>query len=237
MDLVWAESKLRNYLAVCAEYEVALPPGTDWNSAAKAANDKAELMLSTVGRILRTLQSSDTGKLLPPSYISSDSQERVRRALGALLDYAEVEKHLAPEAPELVADQLHSTVWATAALVWPTGQYRVAVGHVAQVLSTKIKSRAKSRLSEGELMASVFSPDQPKKGASRLHLPGDPSTDTWRSRQRGLHLLAQGVYAGVRNVATHEQEDWTEHQALEYLATFSVLARWSDETELVDPPD
>ncbi len=150
MDLVWAESKLRNYLAVCDEYEVALPPGTDWNSAAKAANDKAELMLSTIGRILRTFDSTDVGQLLPPSYINSDSQGRVRRALGALLDYAEVEKHLAPEAPELVADEMHPTVWATAVLVWPTGQYRIAVGQVAQVLSTKIQSRAMSRLSEGD---------------------------------------------------------------------------------------
>lgn len=122
-------------------------------------------------------------------------------------------------------------------LTWSTGQYRIAVTHVAQVLSTKIQSRAKTRLSDGELMATVFSPDLPKRHNPRLHLPADPSSDTWKSRQRGLHLLAQGIYAGVRNVAAHEQKDWTEHLALEYLATFSVLARWSDETQLIEPPD
>lgn len=236
MDLTWAESKLRSYLAVCAEYEAALGPNHDWNPGAKAANDKAELMLSTVGHILYDLDSSDTDKLLPPSYASSDSPGRVRRALGAILDYAEVESHLVPAAPELVADQLHPTVWKTATLVWNTGQYRLAVGQVAEVLSAQIQSRAKSGLSGGDLMASVFSQDRPKTGAPRLHFPGESSSDTWRSRQRGLQLLAQGIYAGIRNVATHEQEDWTEHQALEYLATFSVMARWSDETELIDPP-
>jgi hypothetical protein len=45
-------------------------------------------------------------------------------------------------------------------------------------------------------------------------------------------LLAQGAYAGIRNISAHEDEEWTEQQALEYLAVLSVCARWADETEI-----
>ena len=56
---------------------------------------------------------------------------------------------------------------------------------------------------------------------------------TWRSRQEGLHLTAQGAFAGIRNIATHTADEWTEQVALEHLAVLSVVARWADETELV----
>jgi len=45
--------------------------------------------------------------------------------------------------------------------------------------------------------------------------------------------VAQGAFAGIRNVATHTKDEWTEQVALEHLAVLSVLARWADETELV----
>ena len=64
-------------------------------------------------------------------------------------------------------------------------------------------------------------------------LPGDRSTTTWRSRQDGLHLLSQGAYAGIRNVVVHSHEpQWSEQEALEYLAVLSTVARWTDETEV-----
>jgi hypothetical protein len=69
----------------------------------------------------------------------------------------------------------------------------------------------------------------------RLHLPGDKNSKTWRSRQEGLHLVAQGAFAGIRNVAAHTEAEWTEQVALEHLAVLSVVARWADETEVVKP--
>jgi hypothetical protein len=65
----------------------------------------------------------------------------------------------------------------------------------------------------------------------RLYLPGDKASKTWRSRQEGLHLLAQGAFAGIRNVATHTGDEWSEQVALEQLAVLSVVALWGDETE------
>ena len=45
--------------------------------------------------------------------------------------------------------------------------------------------------------------------------------------------MAQGTFAGIRNVATHTDDEWTEQVALEHLAVLSVVARWTGETELV----
>jgi hypothetical protein len=74
--------------------------------------------------------------------------------------------------------------------------------------------------------------EEPKPGQSRLHFQGNHADDHWKSRQQGLHLLAQGAFAGIRNIATHDKTAWTEHEALEHLAVLSVVARWADETDL-----
>jgi hypothetical protein len=62
-------------------------------------------------------------------------------------------------------------------------------------------------------------------------MPSNKSSDS--SRQEGLHHLAQGTFAGIRNIATHEEEEWPEQVGLEHLAVLSVVARWTDETEVV----
>lgn len=233
MDAQWAEEKLVTYLSLCESVRRAVPPGSYWNDQAQAFNQEAELMLHTVESIMRCLDPTDTVPLRPPAYSGENSEERVRKALGALRDREDIAAHLAPESPEMLADQLHPTVWRAAAVTWDSGQYRVAVGQAALGLATNIKARAESRLTDRKLMQDVFSPDTPRAGSTRLHFPGDRDDDNWKSRQQGLHLLAQGVYAGIRNIAAHLDEDWPEQEALEYLAALSVVARWSDATELV----
>lgn len=58
-------------------------------------------------------------------------------------------------------------------------------------------------------------------------------SDTYKSMQRGVMSLAEGIYAGIRNPFNHESpHDVDEQVALEYLAALSVLARWVDESML-----
>ncbi|WP_336853842.1 TIGR02391 family protein [Sinomonas albida] len=234
MNLEWATGKLEEYLRLCEGVRMATT-NESWNPRANAINQQAELMLHTMDRILQWIDPSDTSKLRPPSYMSLNGEERVRRALGALRDLAELEENMGSTAPELVADRLHPTVWQSAAVTWNTGQYRVAVGQASLALATQIKARAKSRLNDRRLMQEVFSTNSPSDRSPKLHFEGDRDDDTWRSRQEGLHLLAQGAYAGIRNISAHEDEEWSEQQALEYLSVLSVIARWVDETELIEP--
>ncbi|MEU0058624.1 TIGR02391 family protein [Streptomyces sp. NPDC006334] len=59
---------------------------------------------------------------------------------------------------------------------------------------------------------------------------GDRKTPTWRARQEGAKYLAAGAFLALRNVAAQEDEvTWTEQEALEHLATLSVLARWIEQ--------
>lgn len=45
--------------------------------------------------------------------------------------------------------------------------------------------------------------------------------------------LAEGVFAGIRNPLSHESDqELTEQEALEYLASLSVLARWVDDSSV-----
>ena len=157
----------------------------------------------------------------------------IRLALGILRDQDLWKTKLAPDAPSLVADQFHPRIWAAASAIWDTASYRIAVEQAAITLSAHIASKAGSHRAERELVTEVFAPGDPPPGKTRLHLPGDKTSKTWRSRQDGLHLMAQGAYAGIRNVAAHHGDEWPEQLALECLAVLSVVARWADETGVI----
>jgi hypothetical protein len=88
-------------------------------------------------------------------------------------------------------------------------------------------------MTDRALVQHVFGPKAPLPGQVRLHLPGDVTSDTWRSRQEGLHMVAIGAFAGIRNVAAHTTEEWSEQVALELLALLSTVARWAEDTEHV----
>ena len=143
-----------------------------------------------------------------------------------------VEDQACADAPSFVADQLHPKIWRAAAPMWEAGQYRHATQDGCIALSDHIKTKAASDLNDGDLVAQVFKLDPPTPTQSRLHFPGNRSDKNWVSRQRGLHLVAQGAFSGIRNIAVHSKTSWTEHEALEHLAVLSVVARWADETQL-----
>lgn len=205
-----------------------------WTDECSRLNDEATLHLSTVEQIVSRLDPQFTGPLMPPSYSSHDHVRVVRRALGALRDLDEVERALAPESPSLDAERLHPLIWRAASVIWDTGEFKTAVQQAAVALSAHIKKRATSTLNDGKLVQQVFAPEGPRPAQPRLHMPGDRNDESWLSRQRGLHHLAQGAFAGIRNIAAHEDVSWTESAALEHLAVLSVIARWSDETERVE---
>jgi hypothetical protein len=214
MDRAWMRQRLENYRALCEAYDQEHRRSGPTRSARK---DELRPLLNaeipTVKEIVKRLDASLAEDASSPLYGYS--------------------KATAPDAPSLVADQFHPNVWTAASAIWDTGQYRVAVLQGAVSLSAHIAAKSLSSLTERELVQLVFAPSAPATGQTRLHLPGDKTSKTWKSRQEGLHLLAQGAFAGIRNVATHTNDEWTEQTALEHLSVLSVVARWTDETELV----
>jgi uncharacterized protein (TIGR02391 family) len=238
VDSDWARERLAKYLELHRACRDAVPPGDYWNERAEAFNDEATELLPTVTRILQALGAPPEVPLLPPSYASAPTDRLVREGLGILRDREEWALRLAPDEPDspvLAADSFHPWVWRAASPFWEAGQTAAAVEYAAKSLTAHVQQKSGSRLADRELAADVFS-SKPHAVNPRLWLPGERDGDTWRSRQDGLHHLAIGAYAGIRNVAAHAVEPgWSDQEALEYLAVLSTVARWADETDVVLP--
>jgi hypothetical protein len=238
MNRQWMRERLESFKALCEAYQNEYERTSDYTETERAINDQMTFQMPTVREILKRLDPALAQKVNEPQYLggASDSLRAVQQGLGILHDQDEWAANLAPDAPSLIADQLHPHIWTAASALWDTAQYRVAVGQATVSLSAHIANKANSSLTERELVAQVFTPNQPGPNQVRLHLPGDKSSKTWKSRQEGLHLLAQGAFAGIRNVAAHTEGEWPEQVGLEHLAVLSVVARWADETEVVTAP-
>jgi uncharacterized protein (TIGR02391 family) len=227
--------RLESYKALCEAYDQEDNQSGDTYTAKKRElNSQMNDEIPTVKEIVKRLDPELVEDITGPLHMTGTSRasRAVEQALGILRDQDEWKANLAPDAPSLIADQFHPHVWNAASAIWDTGQYRVAVQQAAVSLSTHIANKAGPSLADRGLVQQVFSPS-PSKGQVRLHIPGDKTSDTWKSRQEGLHLLAQGAFAGIRNVAAHTGVEWSEQVALEHLAVLSVIARWTDETERV----
>jgi hypothetical protein len=236
MDYNWMRQKLEAFLAVCEQYQAVSRPEYD-RTTMKPIGDKIDDQVPTVERIIGQLDPNLLTERFGTAWHMGGLSETIkatRRALAVVRDRDEWKVNLAPDSPSLTADEFHPTVWKAAAEVWSTGEYKMAAQAACISLSAHIKDKAGSPpLNDGQLVAQVFSTDEPKPGQSRLHFPGNHADDNWKSRQRGLQHLAQGAFAGIRNIAAHDNETWTEHEALEHLAVLSVVARWADETDFV----
>jgi hypothetical protein len=193
---------------------------------------------------MRTCSNLKTGFVKQPFGLPDqlggmrESELITRTAIGVLRDREELKVNLAPDSPSLTADEFHPTVWKTAVDVWDTGEYKMAAQAACISLSAHIKEKAGSPpLNQRALVGQAFSTDQPKPGQNMLHLPGNHADENWKSRQQGLHPLAQGHSQPSCNIAAHDNAAWTEHEALEHLAVLSVVARWADEIHLVSVHD
>jgi Protein of unknown function (Hypoth_ymh) len=236
MDRDWMRERLGQLRWLCETYDQENErTGYEWTPRLKDLYAQISRAMPTVKEIVKNLDPQLVPEIKAPSHMlgGSGTVHAIDQALGILKDQEEWKRNLAPDAPSLVADQFHPVVWKAASAIWDTGQYRVAVQQGAVSLSAHIAAKASSSLTERGLVSQVFSKEDPRPGQVRLHMPGGKTTDTWRSRQEGLQLLAQGAFAGIRNVATHTRDEWPEQVALEHLAVLSVVARWADETELI----
>jgi hypothetical protein len=158
----------------------------------------------------------------------------VRRGIGILTDMDEWALRLAPDAPSLPADQFHPWVWDAARTFWESKHYRAAVHAAATSINAHLQNKIGRRdVSDAKLVQEALSEKAPEPGKPRLRIPGDPTEPGVQTRQRGALQLGQGAYFALRNPAAHETGDLAEQEALEQLATFSVLARLIDMCRVV----
>jgi len=160
-------------------------------------------------------------------------RQAAQRAIAALEREEEVHENLGDNAPRLDAGRMHPWAWEGARSLWQSGHYREAV----RAASVKINTEAQNKLgrrdvSETALFQSAYTSDDPKSGQPRLRLRDDDGGRTAQSVRRGVAALAEGCYAPLRNPASHDEGELSEDEALEQLATLSLLARYVDRSEV-----
>ncbi|MFJ8920992.1 TIGR02391 family protein [Streptomyces sp. NPDC102415] len=233
VDREWMRQRLEGFRQAADEYWLADYSDGDTRQAAASLYEREP----TVLKILRLL-SPDRPEL---KVLGRNKQGAlvigtgdVNRGIGILADMDEWATRLAPEAPSLPADQLHAWVWDAARTFWESAHYRAAVHAAATSINAHLQSKVGRRdLADAKLVQEALSDKAPEPGKPRLRIPGDQTDPGVQTRQRGALQLGQGAYSALRNPAAHETGDLTEQEALEQLATFSVVARLIDRCHVV----
>lgn len=164
------------------------------------------------------------------------------RLIGILDNTPNRERIFGPLGPVLVATGLHKWVWNSAADLWDNGHYKAAVhaawNAVEQQTQLKLK---RSDVSGKDLYAQAFSTnDKPERRLRFPHINAkteDGKTiPEWTSAHEGAMQFGMGCAQGIRNLQIHSTEELNEQEALEYLASLSVLARWVDAADIQTVP-
>lgn len=161
------------------------------------------------------------------------------RAIAELEEAAELREILGDDAPTINANRLHPWAWEGARSMWASQHYRQGVVDALKRINAEAQNKTnRHELSETPLFRQLFSLEDPKPGMPRLRLFDDDGGDTFKSVHRGAMALAEGLFAGIRNVVAHTvvETEADEQAALEQLAAVSVLARWVDEAKVVTAP-
>ncbi|MFE2823442.1 TIGR02391 family protein [Streptomyces sp. NPDC059271] len=241
VDVDWAQGELAQFLQLTELYRAPDPPGIMVIGPRKANRGSQEDIIASahvVEQILDRVLPRWRAEVPASPRVNRWSQHReaVQRAVVVLQRDAEIQGRLGDDAPQLNAASLHAWVWSAAQPLWRDRHFREAVTAAARRVNRETQNKVGRRdVTETPLFQTVFSKDDPKPGQPRLRLMPDDGSDTFRSVQRGAAAFAEGCYAGIRNPNSHEDglPELPEHEALEQLAAFSVLARWVDTASLV----
>lgn len=232
MDRDWAIKELQDFLHATQQEVPDIPGVAYFGTVMKCSQAEAAQRAHVVEKILdRGLP--EWRKAPRPKHPDSDwtfHREWASRCRAALEREEELAERLGDGAPEMDASNLHPWVWDSAAALWRTEHFALAVGQAAMRVNAETQAKAGRRdLSETDLFNQVFSTKEPKTNEPRLRLMANDGSKIYESVHRGARALAEGLYAGIRNPIAHEVGTVSpEQNALEHLAGFSILARWVD---------
>ncbi|MBX7469093.1 TIGR02391 family protein [Streptomyces sp. NPDC001251] len=238
IDTPWARAELAKFLALT---ELSYPdpvPGVVFASSRMYTRGlEADIIASAhvveqiLGRVLPRWREEVSAEHNKKINRWCQHREAAQRADAALAQDGEIRRRLGDDGPELRAASMHPWVWDAARSLWDSRHFREAVTAAAKKVNAETQHKVQRRdLAETKLFQRLFSIEPPKVDQPRLRLMADDGSDTFRSLHRGAMAFAEGCYAGLRNPNSHEASlpALPEHEALEQLAAFSVLARWVD---------
>lgn len=120
---------------------------------------------------------------------------------------------------DTLLELMHPVVVESSYMLFSDGNYRESV--LSGVMSLFDLVRAKARLDRDgtELVNEAFSPNNP------VIRVAETETETGKNIQKGVMLMLQGLYSGVRNPIAHSLTiDVDKRTAAQYLSFISMLA-------------
>lgn len=207
----------------------------DSSNSYSEMRERSEQTRSVITRVLGHTKVPSLMRRHDKAYWVDEGIEFAEHALGVLRTREETRAKLGTNAPTMKADALHPLIWDAASKRWESGHYSDAIQRAATALSGHVKNlTGRHELGDNELMAQAFSHSAPQTGKPRLRWPGNDDDLTVKAMRTGILSTAQGVFSAIRNPATHTTDELPKQEALEQLATLSVLARWIDRCELIN---
>ena len=234
----WALTRLRQFEADAKPVYVPSPPSSiGFHSYKPTGNpDKVLAEAAIIEQILDKYTPTwrDAQEAKGERYRFRLIYEATQRCIALLEAQDEIDENLRDRGPALEATGFHPWVWNAAAAAWTSGLFEDAVDAAARSINSQLRAKVGRRDSgEGDLIAQVFSQKTGDEGNPRLRLPLPTNTSdkTLRAIYSGITQFGQGLFSAVRNPLAHEAPGhtaMTEVQALEALASLSLLARWID---------
>jgi hypothetical protein len=211
----------------------SVSPGTAVFAELQAREDQTRRVLAHV-QGSSSLPDILSHSMYNDDYWVSGGIRQAEYALGKLRTDAQTRAILGSVAPTMAADALHPLIWDAASKRWDAGHYSDAVQRAATFLNANVQDATGRRdVSDSALMQQTFSLEPPQPERPRLRWPGNDDDLNVKTMRVGILNMAQGVFSAIRNPATHSTDDVERQEALEQLATLSILARWIDRCELV----
>ena len=153
-----------------------------------------------------------------------------------LASKSELDEILGDQGPNLAAEGMHDRVWGAAARLWDDGHPRQAIQAAAQSVESQLQAKIRKADKQGQDLAQAFSIADPTPEWPRLRIPNlEPGSSTFTSVDDGAAFLVRAVFKLIRNLASHEgAPEPEEAEALEQLATLSLLARLVDSCQVLE---
>lgn len=231
INFEWAQIELQKFVSLTDRVSYASPSivGTQTRGSDIDIAAQAHIVEQIFARVLPTWRTD-----IPVSKDWKQHRQAAARSIAVIERHEEIAKNLGSDAPQISAADLHPWVWSGAASLWASGHFRSAVEDAAKKVNAETQNKVGRRdVSETDLFKQSFSLDPAKAGKPRLRRIPNDGSNTYKSMQRGVMAMAEGIFAGIRNPFGHSEPLEIERQvALEYLAALSVLARWVDEAKL-----
>jgi uncharacterized protein (TIGR02391 family) len=132
--------------------------------------------------------------------------------------------------------QLHPKIWVAAFAQWAAGHRHEAVFASAKAIDSMLKAKLNRRdISGVQLIQEAFSTNAPSDGKPRLRFSEIDDAQTRQSITQGAPSFGVGCFQAIRNPVGHppnDEHELTQQEALERLASLSLLARWIEQASV-----